>query len=165
MNDKQVIEERQKYVSAFNDTMIEIWKEQITLLGVIDSGDLLRSPISVGLSSDGKFSQVQLSQAFLEYGLWQDYGTGAETPRGNSGDIGRVKKRQRRRWFSRKYYASITPETLGSLLQNIVDTMAELNPTSSVSSVSSLNKAIQLLVEDVKLDCYNTYTYPLAELI
>lgn len=58
MNDKQVIEERQKYVSAFNDTMIEIWKEQITLLGVIDSGDLLRSPISVGLSSDGKFSQV-----------------------------------------------------------------------------------------------------------
>lgn len=84
MNDKQVIEERQKYVSAFNDTMIEIWKEQITLLGVIDSGDLLRSPIFVGLSSDGKFSQVQLSQAFLEYGLWQDYGTGAETPRGNS---------------------------------------------------------------------------------
>lgn len=62
-------------------------------------------------------------------------------------------------------YASIAPETLGSLLQNIVDTMAELNPTSSVSSVSSLNKAIQLLVEDVKLDCYNTYTYPLAELI
>lgn len=62
-------------------------------------------------------------------------------------------------------YASITPETLGCLLQNIVDTMAELNPTSSVSSVSSLNKAIQLLVEDVKLDCYNTYTYPLAELI
>lgn len=62
-------------------------------------------------------------------------------------------------------YASITPETLGSLLQNIVDTMAELNPTSSVRSVSSLDKAIQLLVEDVKLDCYNTYTYPLAELI
>lgn len=100
MNEKQVIEERQKYVSAFNDTMIKIWKEQITLLGVIDSGALLRSPMSVGLSTDGKFFQVKLSQAFLEYGLWQDYGTGAETPRENSGDIGRVKKRQRRRWFS-----------------------------------------------------------------
>lgn len=100
MNEKQVIEERQKYVSAFNDTMIKIWKEQITLLGVIDSGALLRSPMSVGLSADGKFFQVKLSQAFLEYGLWQDYGTGAETPRENSGDIGRVKKRQRRRWFS-----------------------------------------------------------------
>ena len=40
-------------------------------------------------------------------GLWQDYGTGRETPRGNSGDLGRAKKRQRRRWFSRKYYASV----------------------------------------------------------
>lgn len=128
MNDKQVIEERQKYVSAFNDTMIEIWKEQITLLGVIDSGDLLRSPISVGLSSDGKFSQVQLSQAFLEYGLWQDYGTGAETPRGNSGDIGRVKKRQRRRWFSRKYYASV---------MNIKEFMADSLGKEFLGAISS----------------------------
>ena len=43
----------------------------------------------------------------MHYGLWQDYGTGRETPRGNSGDLGRAKKRQRRRWFSRKYYASV----------------------------------------------------------
>ena len=61
----------------------------------------------MGLSTDSKCSQVQLSQAFLEYGLWQDYGTGREVPRGNTGDIGRQKKRQRRRWFSRKYYASV----------------------------------------------------------
>ena len=76
ITEQQAIEERQKYVTAFNDTMIKIWKEQITLLGVIDTGRLLRSPMSVGLSADGKYSQVQLSQAFLEYGLWQDYGTG-----------------------------------------------------------------------------------------
>ena len=56
---------------------------------------------------DGRFFEVGLSQSFLEYGLWQDYGTGRETPRGNSGDLGRAKKRQRRRWFSRKYYASV----------------------------------------------------------
>ena len=87
--------------------MIKIWKEQITLLGVIDTGRLLRSPMAIGLSVDGKFSQVKLSQAFLEYGLWQDYGTGREVPRGNSGDLGRIKKRQRRRWFSRKYYTSV----------------------------------------------------------
>lgn len=104
---QQAIEERQKYISAFNDTMIKIWKEQITLLDVIDSGRLLQSPIVLGLSADGKYSQVQLSQAFLEYGLWQDYGTGKEVPRGNSGDLGRDKKRQQRRWFSRKYYASV----------------------------------------------------------
>lgn len=87
--------------------MIKIWKEQITLLGVIDTGRLLRSPIAIGLSADSKCSQIMLSQAFLEYGLWQDYDTGGEVPRGNSGDLGRAKKRQRRRWFSRKYYASV----------------------------------------------------------
>ena len=43
----------------------------------------------------------------MQYGLWQDYGTGRETPRGNSGDIGRAKVRQHRKWFSRKYYASV----------------------------------------------------------
>jgi len=32
------LEERAKYVAAFNDTMIKIWKEQITLLNVIDTG-------------------------------------------------------------------------------------------------------------------------------
>ena len=62
---------------------------------------------SFSLRADGRFFEVGLSQSFLEYGLWQDYGTGRETPRGNSGDLGRAKKRQRRRWFSRKYYASV----------------------------------------------------------
>ena len=106
MNDT-LYSERKKYVEAFNDTMIKIWQEQITLLGVIDTHQLLRSPISLPIRSDGRFYEVGLSQAFLEYGLWQDYGTGKETPRGNSGDIGRDKVRKRRRWFSRKYYASV----------------------------------------------------------
>ena len=38
---QQSKQERRKYISAFNDTMIKIWKEQITLLGVIDTGMLL----------------------------------------------------------------------------------------------------------------------------
>ena len=46
-------------------------------------------------------------EQIMQYGLWQDYGTGRETPRGNIGNLGRAKKRQRRRWFSRKYYASV----------------------------------------------------------
>ena len=103
---EQALKERQKYVAAFNDTMIKIWKERITLLDVIDTKTLLHSPISLGYKADGKLVDVHLSQAFREYGLWQDYGTGRETPRGNPGDIGRTKVRQRRRWFSIKYYAS-----------------------------------------------------------
>lgn len=103
---EQALQERQKYVAAFNDTMIKIWKERITLLNVIDTKTLLNSPVSLGYKADGKLVDVHLTQAFREYGLWQDYGTGRETPRGNPGDIGRAKVRQRRRWFSIKYYAS-----------------------------------------------------------
>ena len=51
--------------------------------------------------------EIGLSQAFLEYGLWQDFGTGKEIPRGNSGDIGREKRRVAKKWFSRKYYSSV----------------------------------------------------------
>lgn len=104
---QQAQNEREKYVMAFNDTMLKIWQEQITLLGVIDTHSLLRSPIALPVRTDGRFFEVGLSQAFLEYGLWQDYGTGRETPRGNSGDLGHEKVRGRRRWFSRKYYASV----------------------------------------------------------
>ena len=108
--------EREKYVLAFNNTMLKIWREQITLLDVIDTGRLLRSPKSVAVRTDGKFIEATLSQGFLEYGLWQDFGTGKEIPRGNSGDIGREKKRVAKRWFSRKYYASV---------MNIRDFMAD----------------------------------------
>ena len=106
LTEQRAVEERRKFVSAFNGTMLRIWQEQITLLGVIDTGALLASPKALPVRADGRFFEVGLSQTFLEYGLYQDYGTGKETPRGNGGDIGRVKKRQRRKWFSRKYYAS-----------------------------------------------------------
>ena len=107
LTESESLEERQKYIAAFNYTMVKIWKEQITLLGVIDTGRLLNSPIGLSCSADGKFSEVYLSQAFLEYGLWQDYGTGREVWRGNPGDIGRPKVRKARHWFSRKYYMSV----------------------------------------------------------
>lgn len=105
-SDKQ-LEERRKYVTAFNSTMIRIWRERIALLGVIDSGALYRSTVAVAMNADGKFTQISLEQSFNTYGIFQDYGTGRETPRGNSGDIGRDKVRKRRRWFSTKYFASV----------------------------------------------------------
>ena len=81
-------QEREKYVMAFNKTMIDIWKERLTLLDVRDTDRLLHSPASLSVRHDGRFFEVQLSQEFLEYGLWQDYGVGRETPRGNSGMLG-----------------------------------------------------------------------------
>lgn len=108
-NDQELaaFKEREKFVSAFNETMLKIWKEQMTLLDVIDTGALLASPKALPIRADGQFIELGLSQSFLEYGLWQNFGTGKETPRGNKGDLGRKKVRQKKPWFSRKYYASV----------------------------------------------------------
>ena len=109
MNDaeQRAFSEREKFVTAFNETMLKIWKEQMTLLDVIDTGALLASPKSLPIRADGQFIELGLSQSFLEYGIWQNFGTGKETPRGNKGDMGRKKVRQKKPWFSRKYYASV----------------------------------------------------------
>lgn len=130
----QAQDARQKYILAFNATMLDIWKERTTLLEVIDTGLLLRSPLALPVKADGRFFEVTLSQAFLEYGLWQDYGVGRETPRGNSGDIGRRKVRQRRPWFSKKYYASVLNlrdflgENIGQEFQGVIaDTFERTN--------------------------------------
>lgn len=100
-------EERERYVRAFNNTMISIWKEQIALLGAVDTGALYNSVMDVRTDADGKFTSVTLEQRFLLYGIFVDAGVGKEVPRGNPGDIGRDKVRKRKRWFSRKYYASV----------------------------------------------------------
>ena len=105
--DNQQLEARRKYVTAFNATMVKIWREQIALLGVIDTGALYRSTVGISMTADGKFIDITLEQAFNTYGLFVDYGTGRNTPRVNSGDIGRANPRKRKRWFSRKYYASV----------------------------------------------------------
>ncbi len=105
-NDNALLE-RKKYVRAFNDTMIKIWREQIALLGVVDTGALYRSTVAVGTSADGKYTFVSLSQRFNMYGLYADYGVGSNTPIRNAGALGRYNSRKRRKWFSRKYYASL----------------------------------------------------------
>lgn len=98
---------RREYVEAWNKAMITIWKERIELLDVINTGNLIRSPLHLPIHADGRFYDITLSQSFVEYGLWQDLGTGREVPIGNHGDIGRDKVRERRRWFSIKYFSSI----------------------------------------------------------
>ena len=106
---QSALKERERYVKAFNAMMVRIWREQINLLGVIDTGALYRSTMAVRMTADGKFTQITLAQSFNTYGIFVDYGTGSNTPRGNSGDLGDgfVNRRKRRRWFSRKYFASV----------------------------------------------------------
>lgn len=127
LTEEKAIQEREKYINAFNDTMVKIWKEQIILLGVIDTGQLLESPIGIRCDKNDRITAITLSQSFLEYGLWQNYGTGRETPRGNSGDIGRAKVRQKRPWMSRKFFSSF---------MNLKDFMAESLGREFVGMVS-----------------------------
>lgn len=101
------VRQRQLFVDAFNDTQVKMWQEQITLLDIIDTRALLGSVAGIRCDHDGKVTVVTLEQSFLEYGLWQEYGTGKEVSRGNSGDIGRAKMRERRPWMGRKLYASV----------------------------------------------------------
>ena len=67
----------------------------------------MNSVNALPVRADGRFIEIGLTQSFLEYGLWQDFGTGKEIPRGNHGDIGREKRRVAKKWFSRKYYSSV----------------------------------------------------------
>ena len=75
---KNNVEERRKYVRAFNATMVKIWREQIALLGVIDTGGFYRSTVGISMTADGKFIDITLEQAFNTHGLFVDYG-GATT--------------------------------------------------------------------------------------
>lgn len=115
------VDARQKFVEAWNKTMIDIWNERICKLKVIDTGALWRSPLQLPVRADGRFYDITLSQNFLEYGLWQDLGVGRELRHGDYEhnkeyieEHGR--KRERRPWFSIRYYSSV---------MNLRDFMAE----------------------------------------
>jgi len=131
---EKTAEERKKYVTAWNDTMEKIWKERITLLGVYDTGALLKSVHRYReLSYDREWAQFEVSQQFLKYGLYVNYGVGSNTPKGNPGDIGRDNPRKKKKWFSTKYYASVMnmreymAESLGEQFKGfITDAMKKL---------------------------------------
>ncbi len=105
--EKTSVEARRKFVSAFNDTMVRIWRERISLLKVVDSGLLYKSLLGTKTDIGKDANEFQLEQQFVTYGIFQNYGTGKETPRGNPGDIGRAKVRKARQWFDKKYYGSV----------------------------------------------------------
>lgn len=99
--------EREKFVTAFNSTMLKIWHDQIIKLNVIDTGTLLNSLSAIRFRADGKFLDIELGQAFRTYGIFVNYGTGSNTWRGNPGDIGRDNLRKKKPWFDHKYFASV----------------------------------------------------------
>ena len=81
--DSQAIEERARYVAAFNTTMVDIWEEKIVLLGAYDTGALYNSLSFRSPVTDDKVTSVELVHSFLLYGVYVDRGTGSNTFRGN----------------------------------------------------------------------------------
>lgn len=108
---QQEADKRRKFVEAWNSTMVDIWQERIYKLKVIDTSALWRSPLALPIRADGRFYDITLSENFLEYGLWQDLGTGRNVRVGNTHRRGDGEewenKRERRRWMSPRYYASV----------------------------------------------------------
>lgn len=105
------IDERREWVEGWNETMVDIWQGRINKLKVMDTGNLYRSPtaLSIRTDADGRFLEFSLSHTFLEYGLWQDMGTGRNTAIGNThkkDQDGWTNRREAKRWFSTKYYRS-----------------------------------------------------------
>lgn len=119
----ETTEERQKYVEAWNTTMTQIWQERIRKLGVYemprrkyrrDEPHLFDELRYFPVKHDDTYMQLTLHFSFPEYGIFQDLGVGREKYRGNPGDIGETtragrerKIRERRKWFSTKWYASV----------------------------------------------------------
>ena len=122
MTENESIESRQKYVEAWNTTMTDIWKERIIRHGVFESPrrrsrssepHLLDSLHYFPVKHDDTYMELTMHFTFPEYGIFQDRGTGREKYKGNPGDIddftksGEKRKfRDRRPWFSVKWYAS-----------------------------------------------------------
>lgn len=108
---QDAVEQRRKFVDAFNATQITMWQEQITLLDILDTHALLNSVAEIRCDYNDKVTVVTLEQSFLEYGLYQEYGTGRETPAQGGGrsynDFNHENPRERRPWMSKKLYASV----------------------------------------------------------
>ncbi len=113
---KEAVDQRARYVNAFNATMVTMWKDRQKLLGAIDTGKLYRSLINAKTDKDGRVLQILMEWNFRTYGVFVDRGTGKEVERGNPGDIGRDKKRKPKPWLSRAFFSSYA---------NIRDFMAE----------------------------------------
>lgn len=125
-------EDRIKYQEAWSEMMVTIWREKIERLHVIDTYALHQQMDQGIVRSTDAMSVIQ--HKFLEYGIYQDVGTGYGYKAGNKGQLDFLdpeyryqnsldeprkrgpkwgggytsgNPRKPREWFSRAYYASI----------------------------------------------------------
>ena len=131
-----------KWDREWADMMVTIWREKLTALRVMHTGRLYRS-ISGRMSGDA--ADRHIVHTFMLYGIYQDMGVGSGYKMSNRGgtlglefldrDYRREhrmgRQRKPKRWFSKKYYASVkvmaetrtrmTAEEAAILVARIID--------------------------------------------
>ena len=105
----------QTYSKAWYDKMVEIWRDRIDAMNILDTGALRGSVAGKGFAIDEMGGQMAFQ--FLQYGIYVDLGTGKGYKRGNGGDLEFLgkdyrkqhklgKARKKRPWFSTSWYVS-----------------------------------------------------------
>lgn len=108
-------EDRLKYQEAWSKMMVDIWREKIDRMRVVDTRTL-RQQITERVTANGS-DITTITHNFVKYGIYQDCGVGRGYERNNGGDIIELGKKYRennglgetrkaREWFSRSYFAS-----------------------------------------------------------
>ena len=103
------------YSKAWYDKMVEIWRDRIDAMNILDTGELRQSVAGANFAMDEAGGQMAFK--FLQYGIYVDLGTGKGYKRGNGGDLEFLgkeyrkqhklgKARKKRPWFSKSWYVS-----------------------------------------------------------
>lgn len=145
----ELLNDADKYIHAWTEEQLIIWREKVEQMHVVRSGALHASFKGSILSlNDGS----QISMKFLRYGLYQAYGVGRGYAHGNGGDLEfldaeyrkkhRLDKprrvgpkwggyetsgepRKRRDWFSKKLFMS-TMAMVEDMAHILGDTVANV---------------------------------------
>lgn len=118
------------YLEGWRDMMMTIWREKIDKYGLVDTG-ALRQSLSGTLTMGEDGISAEITHRFAMYGLYADMGVGRGFEHDNLGDLqimnlqyraehnmdrprkqrsGKITpggRRERKKWFSPKHYASI----------------------------------------------------------
>ena len=100
-----------KYEVGWTKEMMVYWRERMMKLSIYRTGDLYRS--FIGKRHPGPTTTIE--HTFAQYGIYVEAGVGngyKTKEKGNNGDLKFLadhsrKHRQRKPWFSKKYYSSI----------------------------------------------------------
>jgi hypothetical protein len=95
----------ERYIDAWADMMITIWREKINAFDIHQTGDLARS-LRAEVSRQAGGNTAKIEHFYLRYGDYVARGVGKGYARGNGGDLHFTPHRHPKPWTSGKYWSS-----------------------------------------------------------